>query len=238
MDGNAQREFRGISQRCHQLLKMPEGVNVDFKRDLSGIKTRTLVAFANSPQGGAVLVGVDEYTTGDGVQRGCVVGCPVDDGARMNVINKATDCIPNLDIEVYVENVARQPFLRIEIPSGHNKPYCTQRGEYAVRTDGRIRALFPDELLAIFMDREGEQFLSRFRNAVYQLENQVGLVNEALNEGILGVSDRLGHLDQQIRDILGTSGRRSPEVTLAELRNEMRSLRQAINQLQQHPPGS
>ncbi|WP_210396841.1 AlbA family DNA-binding domain-containing protein [Motiliproteus sediminis] len=229
MSSGGQREFRGISQRCHQLLKMPEGINVDFKRDLSGIKTRTLVAFANSPLGGAVLVGVDEYTTGDGVQRGCVVGCPVDDTARMSIINKATDCIPNLDIEVFVENVSRQPFLRIEIASGRHKPYCTQRGEYAIRTDGRIRALFPDELLAIFMDREGEQFLSRFRNAVYQLENQVGLVNEALNEGILGVSDRLGHLDQQICSILGGADGRSPEVTLEELRAEMQQLRDVIN---------
>lgn len=233
MSSGSGREYRGISQRCNRLLKMPEGVNVDFKRDLAGIKTRTLVAFANSPQGGAVLVGVDEYTSGAGVQRGRIVGCAVDDAARMSVINKATDCIPNLDIEVYVENLARLPFLRIEIPSGHNKPYCTQRGEYAVRTDGRIRALFPDELLTIFVDREGEQFLSRFRNAVYQLENQVGLVNEALNSGILTVSDRLGHLDQQIRNILGGSNQSAPEVTLEELRAEMRLLREAIEQQRQ-----
>jgi hypothetical protein len=196
------KEFQGISRRSHRLLTMPEGVNVDFKRDLNGLKSRALVSFANTAIGGTILVGVEEYTTEAGVQRGRIFGCPVDDAARLSIINKATDCIPNVHIDVYVENLSRIPFLRIEIPSGRNKPYCTQRGEYAIRADGRGRALYPDELLAIFMDREGEQFISRFRNAVYQLENKVGTINEALNGGMLNVSTHLGSLDEQVRSTL------------------------------------
>ncbi len=206
------REFRGITRRSRELLALPEGVNVDFKRDLAGLKSRTLVSFANSAAGGTVLVGVEEYTSQDGLQRGRVFGCPVDDQARMIVINKATDCIPNIHLQLFIENLAQKPFLRIEIPSGQHKPYCTQRGEYAVRTDGRSRALYPEELLAIFMDREGEQFIGRFRNAVYQLESQVSTINDSLNTGLLKVSSHLSSLDGQVQNTLSNIYRISTDV--------------------------
>ena len=89
------REYKQISQRAKSLLSKPEGVDVDFKREINGIKSRDLVSFANSPQGGAILVGVDEYTNKNGLQRGQVVGCDVDDSARLSLINKATDCYPD-----------------------------------------------------------------------------------------------------------------------------------------------
>ena len=146
------REYKRISRRAKSLLAKPEGVDVDFKREINGIKSRDLVSFANSPQGGAILVGVDEYTNIDGLQRGQVVGCDVDDSARLSLINKATDCYPIVDIELVVENISNKPFFRIEIPSGSKRPYCTQRGEYAIRADARSRALYPEELLAMFME--------------------------------------------------------------------------------------
>lgn len=229
------REFRGISRRAQRLLKLPEGVNVDFKRDLSGIKGRSLVSFANSSQGGAILIGVDEFTHADGVQRGQVVGCPVDDSARMGIINKATGCIPSVEIEIFVENLSSCPFLRIEIPSGRNKPYSTPRGEYTVRADGRGRAMFPEELLNIFMDREGEQFISRFRNAVYQLENKIGFINEALNDGLDRVGGHISGLDQQIQNTLENmeSSTRSLEQNSVELLQVLREANQYIEQLRQ-----
>ena len=142
-----QKEYRGLTQRTRSLLRVSEGMNVDFKREVSGIKSRDLVAFANTPLGGTILVGIDEYTDAEGVQRGRVVGCDVDDNARLVIVNKATDCFPTVELAIFVENVAKKPILRIEIPPGHYKPYCTQRGEYCIRSDARVRALFPDELL-------------------------------------------------------------------------------------------
>ncbi len=232
-----QKEYRGLSRRTQSLLKISEGMNVDFKREVSGIKSRDLVAFANSPLGGTILAGVDEYTDIDGVQRGAIVGCEVDDNARLMVINKATDCLPTVEVGIFIENIARKPILRIEIPPGPHKPYCTQRGEYCIRSDARVRALFPDELLAIFMDREGEQFLSRFRDAVLQLEQQVGSIRHALSAGMLDVSRDIHDLDDQLHRTLTRIGqltqsnkRRSRDLlqVLKESRNSLLTLEQLI----------
>ncbi|WP_236588717.1 AlbA family DNA-binding domain-containing protein [Amphritea japonica] len=199
---SVQREYRGISQRAKSLLAKPEGIDVDFKREINGIKSRDLVSFANSLYGGAILVGVDEYTSKDGLQRGRVVGCDVDDSSRLSLINKATDCYPIVDIELIVENISRKPFFRIEISPGAKRPYCTQRGEYAMRADARSRALYPEELLAMFMDREGELFVSRFREAVAQLEHRLGVMDHAFGSGMVQLVSHLDELDGQVRRTL------------------------------------
>ncbi|MBN1006831.1 helix-turn-helix domain-containing protein [Amphritea pacifica] len=196
------REYQQISQRARSLLAKPEGVDVDFKREINGIKSRDLVSFSNSSQGGAILVGVDEYTNKAGLQRGRVVGCDVDDSARLSLINKATDCYPIVDIELVVENISNKPFFRIEIPPGGKRPYCTQRGEYAIRADARSRALYPEELLAMFMDREGELFLTRFREAVAQLEQRLGQMDHAFGSGMEQLVIHLDELDSQVRRTL------------------------------------
>lgn len=185
---------------------MPEGVNVDFKREASAVHAADLVAFANAAAGGTLLIGIDEYTTTDGVQRGRVVGCEVDDSARLSIVNKATGCYPNIEVEIFAENLAAKSILRIEIPSGHAKPYCTQGGQYSIRADGRNRALYPEELLSIFMDREGEQFLSRFRNAVFRLEHQIGGISHSLSDGLLQVSLHIHDLDDQLKRTLSRIG--------------------------------
>lgn len=226
-----QREYRRLSQRTRRLLNAPEGVNVDFKREVQAVRSADLVAFVNSPLGGTLLIGIDEYTSADGVQRGRIVGCDVDDKARLLLVNKATECIPNIELQIYTENLAQsRPILRIEIPSGHLKPYCTHGGEYRIRTDGRNRALLPEELLAIYMDREGAQFLSRFRHAVTQLEHQVEDVNRALSRGMLNVSEHLEDLDDQLKhtlhriEQLTDSNKKRSRNLLRALRESQRSI--------------
>lgn len=193
-----QREYKGLSRRSQHLLNMAEGPGVDFKREVTAIKGRDLVAFANSASGGAILIGVDEITTPEGVQRGRIVGCAVDDNARLTLVNKATDCFPAVEIQIFFENLARKPIIRLEIPSGHHKPYCTLHGNYAIRSDGRNRALLPDELLAIFMERESEQFLARFHVAVSRLEHQLNHLRQMLSAGMLDVGEHISELDDQL----------------------------------------
>lgn len=192
------REYKGLTRRTRELLAMAEGPLVDFKRESHAIKSRDLVAFANTAHGGAILVGVDEVTSPEGVQRGVIVGCAVDDNARLVLVNKATDCFPAVDIHIFVENLAKTPILRIEIPSGTHKPYCTLHGNYAVRCDGRNRALLPDELLAIFMERESEQFLARFHVAVSRLEHQLSHLSNMLSSDILDIDQHINDLDDQL----------------------------------------
>lgn len=224
------KEYRGITGRTRRLLQMPEGVNVDFKREASAVHASDLVAFANAASGGTLLIGIDEYTSDDGVQRGQVVGCDVDDGARLSLINKATGCYPNIDVEIFIENLGAKPILRVEIPSGPSKPYCTPSGQYAMRADGRNRAIYPEELLSIFMDREGEQFLSRFRNAVFRLEDQVGGISRSINDGLLQVSQHIHDLDDQLKrtfsriDQMTDSSKKRSRNMLQTLRDSQESI--------------
>jgi ATP-dependent DNA helicase RecG len=160
------REFKRITTRSKGLLTKQEGLDVDFKSDLKGLHPEDLIAFANSPEGGAILIGVEEVRMDDGRQRGKVVGCPVGDGERLLIHNKAEDCIPPVEVMIFIENAATEtPFFRVEIPSSSHKPHCTRRGTYKIRGDGRSKALLPNRLLAIFMAAEGEEFIRRFTEA-------------------------------------------------------------------------
>ncbi|MFE8071256.1 ATP-binding protein [Marinobacteraceae bacterium S3BR75-40.1] len=196
-----QREYKRLSRRTRLLLNQAEGWTVDFKRDLNGVKHKTLIAFANSPTGGAILVGVEEVTV-EGVQRGRVVGCDVSDHARLQIQNKALSCTPPINIQIITENLANRPILRVEVPSGPNKPYCSQSGEYAIRSDGRNRALQPEELLQMFMEQEAEQFVARFRHAVGKLETQVETMDTELRSGVDRMLEDITRLDRDTGFIL------------------------------------
>lgn len=165
--------FQGITKRARLLLDRPEGTDVEFKRTINALDAGTLVAFANSPSGGAILVGVEEYTGSDGTQKGRPVGCDVDDEARLRIINKALDCVPSVPVWIVAENVRGRPFFRIEVRSSDMKPHATQKGSYRIREDGRSRALMPDDLLAILINREGEKFRNRFLEATHGFLNQL-----------------------------------------------------------------
>ncbi len=197
-----QREYRRLSRRTRLLLNQPEGREVEFKRDVGAVKHKILIAFANSATGGTVLVGVEEVTVADGVQRGRIVGCDVSDSARLQIQNRALSCIPPINVQIFTENIAQRPLLRIEIPSGTNKPYCSQSGEYCIRSDSRIRALQPGELLDLFMEREGAQFVARFRHAVGRLEGQVTTMDSELRNGVDQMLDDMKRLDQDTNFIL------------------------------------
>ncbi len=230
------REYQRLTQRTRQMLAAAETANVDFKREASGVKSSDLVALANAPFGGTLLIGVDEFTTEDGVQRGKVVGCEVDDNARLMIINKATDCYPNVEIQIYIENLRHNPVMRIEVPSGNLKPYCSPRGEYSIRTEGRNRALYPEELLLVFMDREGEKFLSRFRTAVSQLENQVGGINVSLSRDMNAVAEHIHDLDDQLQRTLGRLGSLT-DSTKKRSRNLLQTLKdsqESLEKLERH----
>jgi predicted HTH transcriptional regulator len=194
-------EYRTLSKIARQLLNNSEGMDVEFKREMNGLKPSTLIAFANSNTGGNILIGVKEVTI-NGIQRGEICGCDVSDSQRMIITNKAADCSPPVNLNLYVENLNKDPFFRIEVLSGKNKPYCTKSGEYLIREDGRCRALHQDELLAIFMNKEGEKFISRFREAVTGLENRVESMDKKLHQSIEAMVSDIQFLDRQVHEQL------------------------------------
>ena len=146
-----------------------ESHDVEFKESIFGLEASDIVAFANSEKGGTIFLGVREDSDSAGHQRGYVIGCPVGDKEKLKIINKAESCIPPIDVDVYEERVYGKSVYRIHIPAGVDKPYCTSGGTYKIRGDARTNPLTPSRLLNLFLEKEGDRFINRFKEATQEL---------------------------------------------------------------------
>jgi ATP-dependent DNA helicase RecG len=181
------QEYKRVSKRARMLLSGQEGYEVDFKKSLSGLESEDIVAFANSNEGGAILIGIEEVKASDGQQKGKIVGCLVGDEEKRKIISRAENCMPPIEVNIVVENTSGAPFFRVEIPSGPEKPYCTLKGTYKIRGDGVNKPLTPQRLLAMFMRSESQAFIERFQSATKELEKELShlLENSITLEQIL-----------------------------------------------------
>ena len=189
-------EYTGLSEKAEVLLGSQESRLLDFKESVGGLSSDDLVAFANSSAGGTILLGVRECKDTQGRQLAEIVGCEIGDRAKLSILGRAGSCVPPLEVFVIVENSeGRKPFLRVEIPSGPKKPYCTSGGTYKIRGDARNNPLTPERLLALFMDAENAQFINRFSQATHDLEEGLGELKIRLlseMEEIYAHVDKLG----------------------------------------------
>lgn len=177
-----QFEFETITERTKELLNRGEDSLVDYKEKVRGLHSEDFVAFANTNTGGVLLVGVKEVNNVNGKQTGEIVGCRIGDSFKLQIMDKALSCSPPVKIEVFLENLSDKPIYRIEIPSGENKPYSTNNGTYKIRINGRNAAIKPNELLKIFIDREGEKFRERFLEATNKLETKISSTIDSVSE--------------------------------------------------------
>ena len=191
-------------------MNMQEGYNLDFKRNTDGLRTKDLVAFANSRYGGTIILGVEESETPSGLQRGRITGCAVNDEEKVKILNKAQSCIPAIDLAIIIENTSKKPIIRIEIPCGKERPYCTSEGVYMIRGDGRNNPLTPAELLDIFLEVQGRKFLDRFNFATGRLETNLkntGKQFASLQNSIDGlkadIENNIGNLKQHMKSYSG-----------------------------------
>ncbi len=192
-----QKEFKGLTARTKELLALGEGQSSEYKQSVEGVKQDSIVALANSTEGGAILVGVEEEEVG-GVQRGKVLGSAVGDRQKMALISRASDCKPPVPVEIYIENTNHVPIFRIEVPSSPDKPHSTGNGTYKIRLDGGIKPIYPPQLLAMFMDKEDELFVSKFRQAAKELEEGI-LATKGLI--LTEIGDLQGQIDDSLREI-------------------------------------
>lgn len=190
--------YKGITQRTRQLLNKAEGYDVEFKRNSQNLKGEDFVAFANSPRGGTILIGVDEGTDENGQQIGVVVGCSVGDETRLAINSKCNSCSPPVPIDIIIENENRNPFLRVEIASGGGKPYCTSGGKYTVRNDNQNVGLKPQELLKIYVAEEYSDFLEKFQTATKDLEAEFV---DSSNEILTGFYNTIFKLSSELEEI-------------------------------------
>lgn len=201
--GSSKSSYLGLSARARFLLSKDEGSHVDFKAGMAGIKSDDIVAFANSVDGGAILIGVEEYINERGEQRGRIIGCPVSDENKLSINNKSLQCVPPVSVSIHIENSADVPFFRIEIPSSINKPHCTSGGTYKIRKDNLNVALGPIELLQVFLESEGTDFIERFKQATIELRDEITSQNQELIEYVTNSSIELETNTRSIVENLG-----------------------------------
>jgi predicted HTH transcriptional regulator len=185
-------EFQTIRADTRRLLEGQEGREVDFKERPEGVDPEDLVAFANA-SGGTILVGIEEVETETGLQRGHVIGCTISDQTKVGFLNKASSCRPAVEIAITVENLRSRPIYRIDIPEGSHKPYCTAKGTYKIRSDGRNVAIDPDMMAALILERETERFVERFQAAANEVVRNLEQMEQRLNRSlgkIEGVAER------------------------------------------------
>ena len=180
------------------LLASGETEWVDYKKIPGGVSADDLVAFANSG-GGQLLIGVVE-TEKNGAQAGMVVGCDVSDSAVLQILNRASSCIPPVSVDIYIENLGREPIFRILVPASSTKPHCTPKGVYCRRDGTRTRALHPAEMLNIFLDIEAQAFAKKFEYAANKIADDLTSLEESLDASIGRMADQLGWADYQLGD--------------------------------------
>lgn len=197
-----QKRTQAFSAFTRDLLKSGETHGVDFKKIPNGISTEDLVAFANS-EGGQIIVGVVEKSVA-GVQVGEVCGCDVSDAAILQILNKASSCIPPVSIDVFLENLSQKPILRLAIPASETKPHCTPKGLYCCRDGTRTRPLHPSELLKIFLDTEAKAFAGRFEAAADRISGDLSELEDTLDASIKRMADQLGWAEFNLGDTEST----------------------------------
>lgn len=197
-----QKRIGGLSKATKEALLAGESEAVDFKKIPGGVSTEDIVSFANTA-GGQLLLGVIEKNDGN-TQTGEVVGCDVGDGAILQLLNRATSCIPPVALKIYTENLDDKPILRVVIPQSNTKPHCTPKGLFLKREGTRNRALHPQELLAIFLQIEASAFARKFESAAEKIGADLAELEESLDASIRRMADQLGWADFQLGDTENT----------------------------------
>lgn len=195
--------YMTVSKKARMLLNRQEGYDVDYKLTVKGLEATDLVAFANSDTGGTILIGVTEIEDKNSMQRGKIVGCPVGDKERLYILSKAESCVPPVEVHIIIENYSRKPFYRIEIPSGKDKPYCTGGGTYKIRGDGRTNTLLPSRLLTLFIEKQSEAFLNRFREATKELGKNLQSSNVELKGELDDLLVKILDMEYNVENSLG-----------------------------------
>jgi len=194
------KRYESISNAAQKLLTEGESARVDFKALPNGVSVKDLVSFANTDVGGTILVGVEEKRGAKGEQVGNIVGSDISDSTILQIKDKALHCIPPICIEVHIENLNTNPFLRVEIPASQTKPHCTREGVYCRRDGNRNAPLQPTELLGIFLDKEAQAFAEKFQAAADRITHDLDYLEQCLTQSIESMADKLGWSERKLDD--------------------------------------
>jgi hypothetical protein len=142
-----------LSERMKKLLLGGEGVDVEYKTNITQEFNETLVAFANG-NGGICLFGVEDNKDSSGKHVGKVVGIEISDRTRGRIQSRADQTIDKIEIAIESEvNEEGKGIYVVTIQEGKNKPYCTGGGRYIIRRDGQNAAISPTMMERIIEHR-------------------------------------------------------------------------------------
>lgn len=88
------------------------------------------------------------------------------------------------------------------VSSGKDKPYCTLKGTYCIRTLTGKTAWLPNDLLAFFVEKETRQFLSKFREASQGLQSELNQLNSHVKEEMHNIRRNIGFLADETLEFL------------------------------------
>lgn len=101
-------------------------------------------------------------------------------------------------VKEYTNSSGVQRGVVLEIPRSNKVPHCTKKGEYSIRSDRRTRGLFPEELLAILLQKESEQFLGKFRLAIAETEEKIDEMKYQLSADTIEIHDIVSQLKEEV----------------------------------------
>ncbi len=181
-------------------LKLPKAEDLDFELKLTAgaIENKDLVAFANSPSGGVIIVGVREDRRKKVFDENDIEGCDCGDSEKQRILGKARSCIPPINVDIEVRKHKKLTCFWVTIPSSQMKPHCTGGGTYSIRGDGTTNPLAPMQLLELLVNREGDVFLKRFGEATQSLTTDVDKLKGKLESQFNDLRERVSWFEGQV----------------------------------------
>jgi ATP-dependent DNA helicase RecG len=160
------------SQTLNQRLAKGETATVSFvaKPDDTQAIARIVCGLLNSPEGGAVHVGVDE--AGKPTLKDVAV-----DQRRTLEAALQSEISPSALYSVSIDPVKDGAVLTIDVPPGSDRPYVVA-GSVWVRTDGATKPATSQDIRAMFSDAEqaGLRWERRISTAMTESDLDTGLV--------------------------------------------------------------
>lgn len=210
-DGTQQR-YSKVSEAARRVLDAGgESGRFEFKRDAKAVSSTVLVAAANwvalnpDEEQATLLVGVDERANPKtGVVTGKVVGLPGNLHKHVETIqNYVRDTHPTpVNVRIVEEGTATgTPFLRLEI-APTLPPHYDNGGRRVVRNNASTRPLVDEELLAIYLDREGARFEQRFARTARQLLAGILEITSSVDDVASTISAVVATMEGQVTEQL------------------------------------
>jgi hypothetical protein len=181
-----------------------EADRFEFKSEPQAVRPDVLVAAANAcviegiPQV-TILVGVEEQQDpATGLVTGRIIGLRNLEKARDQITQWGAQTLPvPVGLRIVEENVGTsKPILAIEIRPTR-APHFDGKGRRVTRYGASTRPLTDEELLDLYLDREGEAFQARFRQTAEQLALRLDQVTVSLY-------DATSELERRLKDVAGS----------------------------------